>query len=88
MPASTHTLLRLSEHLTMSGASVYRGCTLGRKKDAGYPYKHRHRWTSFVKSRINCSFTGEYPFYFDEISEWTCLYLSSLSLEEKCWPKS
>ncbi|KAL7639028.1 UNVERIFIED_CONTAM: hypothetical protein RMT77_010562 [Armadillidium vulgare] len=24
-------------------------------------------WTTFLKSRLNCSFPGDYPFYFDEI---------------------
>lgn len=24
-------------------------------------------WTSFLKSRLNCSVPGDYPFYFDEI---------------------
>ena len=26
-------------------------------------------WTSFLKSRLNCSVPGEFPFYFDEIRE-------------------
>lgn len=28
-------------------------------------------WTSFLKSRLNCSVPGEYPFYFDEIQSTT-----------------
>ena len=27
----------------------------------------RERWTSFAKARLNCSITGDFPFYFDEI---------------------
>jgi semaphorin 6 len=27
----------------------------------------RHTWTSFFKTRLNCSLPGEFPFYFDEI---------------------
>ncbi|KAF0289647.1 Semaphorin-1A [Amphibalanus amphitrite] len=37
------------------------------KKDRGGPYKYKNKWTSFLKSRLNCSIPGEYPFYFDEI---------------------
>lgn len=28
-------------------------------------------WTSFLKSRLNCSVPGDYPFYFDEIQSTT-----------------
>ncbi|XP_046662250.1 semaphorin-1A-like isoform X2 [Homalodisca vitripennis] len=37
------------------------------KKDKGGPHQFGDRWTSFLKSRLNCSIPGEYPFYFDEI---------------------
>ncbi|XP_037082709.1 semaphorin-1A-like isoform X1 [Pollicipes pollicipes] len=37
------------------------------KKDRGGSYKYKNKWTSFLKSRLNCSIPGEYPFYFDEI---------------------
>lgn len=37
------------------------------KNDKGGPYKFSDRWTSFLKTRLNCSIPGEYPFYFDEI---------------------
>lgn len=37
------------------------------KNDKGGPHQFRHRWTSFLKTRLNCSVPGEYPFYFDEI---------------------
>ena len=35
------------------------------KNDRGGPKKRV--WTSFLKTRLNCSIPGEYPFYFDEI---------------------
>ena len=47
------------------------------KKDQGGSYKHRYSWTSFLKSRLNCSIPGEYPFYFDEIRE--CRAIPQLS---------
>ncbi|XP_065165255.1 semaphorin-1A-like isoform X2 [Atheta coriaria] len=37
------------------------------KEDKGGPHQFRDRWTSFLKTRLNCSVPGEYPFYFDEI---------------------
>lgn len=37
------------------------------KHDKGGPHQFGDRWTSFLKSRLNCSVPGEYPFYFDEI---------------------
>ncbi|KAK7590702.1 hypothetical protein V9T40_002315 [Parthenolecanium corni] len=37
------------------------------KNDKGGPHIYQDRWTSFLKSRLNCSIPGEYPFYFDEI---------------------
>lgn len=37
------------------------------KYDRGGPHRFRNRWTSFLKSRLNCSVTGEFPFYFNEI---------------------
>jgi hypothetical protein len=44
------------------------------KHDRGGPHRFRNRWTSFLKSRLNCSVTGDFPFYFNEIrkcSVWT-----------------
>ncbi|XP_065211719.1 semaphorin-1A isoform X2 [Planococcus citri] len=43
------------------------------KHDRGGPHRFRNRWTSFLKSRLNCSVSGEFPFYFNEIqstSDW------------------
>lgn len=35
----------------------------------GGPQRLKNSWTSFLKSRLNCSVPGGYPFYFDEIRE-------------------
>lgn len=40
------------------------------KYDRGGPHRFRNRWTSFLKSRLNCSVTGDFPFYFNEIRKW------------------
>lgn len=39
------------------------------KSDRGGPNKYKHSWTTFLKSRLNCSLPGEYPFYFDHLRE-------------------
>ncbi|XP_069983916.1 semaphorin-1A isoform X4 [Penaeus vannamei] len=37
----------------------------------GGPQRLKNSWTSFLKSRLNCSVPGGYPFYFDEIQSTT-----------------
>lgn len=37
------------------------------KNDKGGPFRFSDRWTTFLKTRLNCSKPGDYPFYFDEI---------------------
>ena len=37
------------------------------KKDMGGAHKFRYKWTTFLKSRLNCSVPGEHPFYFNDI---------------------
>lgn len=37
------------------------------KNDRGGKYSFSARWTSYLKSRLNCSVPGDFPFYFDEI---------------------
>ncbi|KAF0304248.1 Semaphorin-1A [Amphibalanus amphitrite] len=49
------------------GKRVYSRVARVCKNDKGGSYKYRNKWTSFLKSRLNCSIPGEYPFYFDEI---------------------
>ena len=41
------------------------------KNDEGGSNRFRDNWTSFLKTRVNCSVPGEYPFYFDEIQSTT-----------------
>lgn len=37
------------------------------RHDKGGPHKFRNKWTSYLKSRLNCSVSGDFPFYFNEI---------------------
>uniref|UniRef100_A0A0K0F5F7 Sema domain-containing protein n=1 Tax=Strongyloides venezuelensis TaxID=75913 RepID=A0A0K0F5F7_STRVS len=37
------------------------------RSDRGGPRRYANEWTSFVKARLNCSISGRYPFYFDQI---------------------
>ncbi|VVD05526.1 unnamed protein product, partial [Leptidea sinapis] len=37
------------------------------RDDRGGPHRFKQRWTSFLKSRLNCSVAGDFPFYFNEI---------------------
>ena len=41
------------------------------KTDEGGSNRFRNRWTSFLKTRLNCSVPGDYPFYFDQIQSTT-----------------
>lgn len=52
------------------GKSIYSRVGRVCKNDKGGPYPFAERWTSFLKSRLNCSMPGEYPFYFDEIRKY------------------
>ncbi|KAK6642700.1 Semaphorin-1A [Polyplax serrata] len=49
------------------GKKVYSRVARVCKHDKGGPHQFGDRWTSFLKSRLNCSVPGDYPFYFDEI---------------------
>lgn len=55
------------------GKAVYSRVARVCKNDRGGPHRFRNRWTSFLKSRLNCSVTGEFPFYFNEIQSATDL---------------
>ena len=37
------------------------------KKDNGGPHTFKNKWTTFSKARLNCSVSGSYPFYFDQV---------------------
>lgn len=66
------------------GKSVYSRVGRVCKNDKGGPHPFGKQWTSFLKTRLNCSMPGEYPFYFDEIRKFltfdyciiTLLYLA------------
>lgn len=61
------TLVPLVPFLQTVYSRVARVC----KYDRGGPHRYRNRWTSFLKSRLNCSVTGDFPFYFNEIRKYT-----------------
>ena len=47
------------------GKAVYSRVARVCKNDKGGPNKYSKIWTTFLKSRLNCSLPGEYPFYFN-----------------------
>ena len=47
--------------------SVYSRVARVCKNDRGGPHTFRNKWTTFLKTRLNCSVAGNYPFYFDEV---------------------
>lgn len=49
------------------GKTIYSRVGRVCKNDKGGPHAFKDRWTSFLKSRLNCSVPGDYPFYFNEI---------------------
>lgn len=53
------------------GKSIYSRVARVCKQDEGGSHKFRNRWTTFLKSRLNCSVPGDYPFYFNEIQSTT-----------------
>ena len=53
------------------GKIVYSRVARVCKNDEGGSHKFRNRWTTFLKSRLNCSVPGDYPFYFNEIQSTT-----------------
>ncbi|CAG0880690.1 unnamed protein product [Cyprideis torosa] len=52
---------------TNCGKAVYSRVARVCRNDKGGPHIFKHRWTSFLKARLNCSLPGEFPFYFNEI---------------------
>eukprot|EP00095_Tigriopus_kingsejongensis_P005690 maker-scaffold158_size296719-snap-gene-1.21 protein:Tk05690 transcript:maker-scaffold158_size296719-snap-gene-1.21-mRNA-1 annotation:"hypothetical protein DAPPUDRAFT_328717" len=53
------------------GKAVYSRVARVCKNDVGGAHKYKDRWTSFLKSRLNCSVPGDIPFYFNEIQATT-----------------
>ena len=75
-PKSSHTLLSphiplyQHPHISINALflqSVYSRVARVCKNDRGGPHTFRNKWTTFLKTRLNCSVAGNYPFYFDEV---------------------
>lgn len=49
------------------GKSMYTRVARVCKNDKGASHPFHDRFSSFLKTRLNCSMPGEYPFYFDEL---------------------
>jgi semaphorin 6 len=49
------------------GKSMYSRVARVCKNDKGGSHSFNDRFSSFLKTRLNCSMPGDYPFYFDEI---------------------
>lgn len=61
---------------TNCGKAIYSRVARVCKNDRGGPSQFSHRWTSYLKSRLNCSIPGDFPFYFDEIRKyWVVWFL-------------
>lgn len=63
------------------GKSIYSRVGRVCKNDRGGPHPFGDRWTSFLKSRLNCSMPGEFPFYFDEIRKYKFLFILKFCLK-------
>lgn len=49
------------------GKTIYSRVARVCKNDRGGPSQFRERWSSYLKTRLNCSTPGDFPFYFDEL---------------------
>lgn len=49
------------------GKAIYSRVARVCKNDRGGQSPFRERWTSYLKTRLNCSTPGDFPFYFDEL---------------------
>lgn len=67
--------------LNLISQAVYSRVARVCKWDKGGPHRFRNRWTTYLKSRLNCSIPGEFPFYFNEIRK----FLVTLSFPVKLW---
>jgi semaphorin 5 len=59
------------------GKAVYSRIARICKNDNGGKLFLKDNWTTFLKARLNCSYPGDYPFYFDEIQ--SAYYLEETS---------
>jgi semaphorin 6 len=53
--------------MCVSVQSVYSRVARVCKNDKGGPKKFKNRWTTYLKTRLNCSIPGDYPFYFNHL---------------------
>uniref|UniRef100_A0A6A7FXT6 Semaphorin-1A n=3 Tax=Hirondellea gigas TaxID=1518452 RepID=A0A6A7FXT6_9CRUS len=53
------------------GKTLYSRVARVCRHDKGGPHKFKNKWTSYLKSRLNCSASGDFPFYFNEIQATT-----------------
>lgn len=56
------------------GKSVYSRVARVCKRDTGGKNILAQNWATYLKARLNCSIPGEFPFYFNEIREYSALY--------------
>ncbi|KAK2157808.1 hypothetical protein LSH36_184g07027 [Paralvinella palmiformis] len=68
------------------GKAVYSRVGRVCKNDQGGMMMLKNTWTSFFKSRLNCSIPGEFPFYFNEIQSTSSMnkghYRSTLLVDD------
>ncbi|XP_057667555.1 semaphorin-5A [Diorhabda carinulata] len=57
------------------GKNVYSRIARVCKNDNGGGHVFKDNWTTYIKARLNCSLSGDYPFYFNEIQGMT--YMSN-----------
>jgi len=48
-------------------ADITRSSATLAQSDVGGKFLLEDNWTTFQKARLNCSLSGDYPFYFDEL---------------------
>ncbi|XP_055317314.1 semaphorin-1A [Sitodiplosis mosellana] len=69
------------------GKTIYSRVARVCKNDRGGPSPFRERWTSYLKTRLNCSTPGDFPFYFDELQGTTSiidgLYQTALNQKQQ-----
>lgn len=52
------------------GQTIYSRVARVCKNDRGGPSPLNERWSSYLKTRLNCSRPGDFPFYFDELRKY------------------
>ena len=62
--------IKLFIHIFSLTQSIYSRVARVCKSDQGGSKNYKKFWTTFLKSRLNCSLPGEYPFYFDHLRKF------------------